>query len=183
MGEKNIINMTQRSAVPETKGKKHSTVFYFDTFGKQRENRKRKNKHMKKPGRRRTSKGYVYTIEVLIALTIIFLAIIFVFRFTQPPLQGEIPIIKRYGFEALEYLDQQDDLRKWVNGYEEDNLESALEGILPANVKFEAEICKNTCISANVPNSVNVVTVDYYVETYQNYYLDRKVRLWLWREF
>ena len=59
-------------------------------------------------------KGYIYTLEALIAISLILTSLIFLFGTapTQPEL--EISIIKQQGFEALEYLDNRDFMRNHV---------------------------------------------------------------------
>jgi len=128
-------------------------------------------------------KGYVYTLEVLLAMALIFVTLIFIFRISPPSLQGDIPIIKRYGLEGLEYLEQTNDLRLWVSTGNETAIKDALTQLMPSNIKFQLDICKDSCSGGGIPTTVNVIVTDYYVTTYNGDYLDRKIHLWLWRQF
>ncbi len=127
------------------------------------------------------NKGYVYTLEVLIAVSVIFVSLVFLFR--NPPTKPdlEIPLMKRQGFEALDYLMQKDDIRELVSNGNESLLESRLKEALTA-VQFDIDICNYTCSETNVPANQTAIAIDYYVSGYRNSYFGKKVRLWLWKK-
>jgi len=129
---------------------------------------------------RKTIKGYLYTFEVLIAVSIFILA--FVFMYKTAPLKSnmEISIIKQEGFDALDYMNNNDDLPRLVNENNEQAIEDMLQSILPPEIFFETEICTSDCNKANVPANMTVISVDYYVSGYKNQYAGKKVKLWLW---
>ncbi|GEM_PF-3690217 len=135
---------------------------------------------MKTTEKRQRQKGFVYTLEVLLAVGLIFLTLVYLFRFSPPTPQHGLTIIKRSGIEALEFMDQNYDLRKWVSEFNEAQVESTLNTLLPNNIKFESEICTTECSAAGVNTKKSVVAVDYYVIAYRDQYLGQKVRLWLW---
>jgi len=136
---------------------------------------------MKTGKKRRRQKGFVYTLEVLLSVGIIFLTLVYLFRFSPPTPQHDLTIIKRSGMEALEFMDQRYDLRKWVSEFNEAQVESTLNTLLPNNIKFESEICSNECSAAGVNTKKSVVAVDYYVTAYRDQHLGMKIRLWLWK--
>ena len=132
-------------------------------------------------GDKMRKKGYLYTLEVFIALSMIFLTLVFVFR--NPPLRPELEIslIKQQGFEVLEYLDYKGVLRQYVSNSDEVSIENSLSSLLSSNIAYETEICASSCLDSNVPVNETVIAVDYYIAGYRDAYLGKKVRLWMWR--
>jgi len=130
---------------------------------------------------KQTKKGYIYTLEVFIAISMIFLTLVFVFRNPPQRPELEISLIKQQGFEALEYLDNKGVLRQYVSSSDEFSIENSLSGILSANMAYETEICSSSCLDSNIPVNETVVAVDYYIAGYRDAYLGKKVRLWMWR--
>jgi hypothetical protein len=128
----------------------------------------------------RKSRGYLYSIEVLLAVSAIFLALFFLFRAPAPEPDIEMAIVKQQGFYALEYLSSHDILEKYVADNNELAIERTLSDILSQNINFETEICRQNCDQTNVPANTTVIAVDYYVSAYKNIYLGKKLRLWLW---
>lgn len=131
--------------------------------------------------RERGHKGAIYTLEALLVVGTVFFVLAYLFRFSPPTSQTDLPLIKRQGFEALEYMDQYYDLKKLVSDGNEAPIENTLETLLPASIKFETEICTNPCNAVGVSTKKSVVAVDYYVMTYRDQYVGKKLRLWLWR--
>jgi hypothetical protein len=128
-----------------------------------------------------SKKGYMYTLEVLLALSLIFVAIVYLFSQPTDKPELEISIIKMQGFQALKYLDEKGVLRKYVSDDDEKGIEKELKDILIKNIKFETEICVTTCSTRNVPSGQAIISVTYYVSGYRNTYDAKKVRLYMWR--
>lgn len=135
---------------------------------------------MRMNAKRKNKKGFVYMLEVLLAMSIIFITLAFVFRFSQPVSESQLPIMRRAGMEAMEFMDQYHELRKWVSESNEAKIESTLNDVLPNNIKFETEICTDQCNAAGANTKKSVVAIDYYVMTYRDEYLGKKIRVWLW---
>ena len=130
---------------------------------KGKENRKRKTVGFL------SSKGYIYTLEVIIAIPIILLSLIFIFG--TPPVKPELEIslIKQQGFNALEYLDQKDLLRQLSDA----EIENQLRALLPDNIQLS--------LGGELPDKT-VIAVDYYISGYKGKYIGKKITLWLWEE-
>ena len=128
-------------------------------------------------------KGYIYTLEVLIAISIIFISMVSVFRIAPTKPETEISIIKQNGFDALFYLDQEGLLSEMVAKDNETGIENHLKTILPENVRFEIDICSVECDVLNLPVKETIMAVDYYIGGYRETYVGKKVRLFLWRKF
>ena len=131
----------------------------------------------------RMKKGYLYTLEVLIACSILFITFVYIFRLPPTEPELEISIIKQFGFEALQYLDGKGDLRGLIADGNESVIESQLRGILLGNIHFETEICKTTCDQRNVPVNETIVAMNYYTSGYKGIYEPQKLRLWMWRKY
>lgn len=125
-------------------------------------------------------KGYVYTLEMLIALSFILVTVFAVMR--EPPGKPdfETGLIKREGFEALDYLNARGSLREWAASGNASALEGELAGVLPKSLAAKALFCTSPC-RMQVPENATVVSVDYYIAGYRDAYLGTKVKLWMWR--
>ncbi|MBI2579541.1 MAG: hypothetical protein HYW27_01430 [Candidatus Aenigmarchaeota archaeon] len=127
-------------------------------------------------------KGFVYTLEVLVAVGIVVVVAVAVFRSFPEKTQTDIATLKVQGFHALKYLDDTEVIRKYISGNNESVIENELKAILPSTINFEAEICGTSCSSLNVPENKDVVSIDYYVAGYRSEYLERRIKLWLWKK-
>jgi hypothetical protein len=133
---------------------------------------------------RHSSKGYIYTLEVLVAVSIILITIVLVFSTTPEEAETELAIMKQSAYDALYYLDKSDDLRRIVSTEGVKQLEKNLTDILPKNIKFDVIICQATCTAGSqVPSNRPVVVMDYYISGYQEMFINKKVRLWAWARF
>ncbi len=126
-------------------------------------------------------KGFIYSLEALIVIGIIFFLLAYLFRYAPQTSQTDIAVMKIYGMNALEYLDDSGELAKFVSQYDEADLEKRLSSILPGSMKFETEICGKVCSQAGVPERQSVAAVDYYVTAYRGEYIGQRVRMWMWR--
>ena len=151
----------------------------------------RQNRNQKEVGRlpfrlslfEKGSKGYIYSLEVLIAISIILVAMVFLFRYAPTKPEIEISILKQQGFDILEYMNNEGTLREYVFNNNETELEAYLAVLLPKNIYFETDICSVSCERTNVPNNETVISIDYYVSGYKEHYIGKKVRLWIWRKY
>lgn len=128
-------------------------------------------------------KGYLYTLEVLVAISLVFGALFFIYRSPPPKPDFQTSLIKQGGFEAIRYLDERGDLRKYVNQSNETAVEDALESILPKSVGFEVSICGLSCDTEGIPSNRTTIAVDYYVSGYRNIFDPKRVRIYLWEEY
>lgn len=129
------------------------------------------------------SKGYVYTLEAMIAIALIFVTLIFVFSSSPEQPETSLAIMKQNVYDALVYLDQSDDLRNATSTGSVSAIESNLSKLLPASIKYDTIVCTTSCNSSELPANRTIVTVDYYISGYQDKYVGRKVRIWIWRRF
>ncbi len=131
-------------------------------------------------------KGYIYTLEVMLAIALVTGTMIFIFNIIPQTKQSNIVVIKSSGYNALEYLDATDDLRYLVSEQKSTkDLSKNLSAILPVNLDFKVEICSLTeeCDTKKVPTNRTVVGIDYYVSGYNEKFVNKKVRLLLWEKY
>jgi hypothetical protein len=126
-------------------------------------------------------KGFIYTLEALVVIGVVFFSLFYLFRYAPQTPQTDIAVMKKYGIDALAYVDSTGELRSFVSQYNEAEIEKRLSQIMPGSVKFETEICGKLCSTVGVPTRQSVVTVDYYVSAYRNEYMGQRVRMWMWR--
>lgn len=131
----------------------------------------------------RPNKGYVYTLETMLATATIFAALILIFATVPEEAEINLAVIKQTGYDALFYMDQNDELRKAVSKGSLSAINSNLSKILPPSVNFDTSICTISCNSTKIPENRTIVTVDYYIGGYREIYINRKVRLWMWEKF
>lgn len=132
---------------------------------------------------RHNRKGYLYTLEVLVAVSIMLTTIVFLFRSLPQKPEIELSLIRKQGFEALEYLDNKGDLKNLTFGGNESVIESSLRSILEKNIELEIEICKITCEELNIPSRETIVLINYYISGYRDTYDAKKLQLYLWRKY
>jgi len=125
-------------------------------------------------------KGYIYIIEVLIAISIMLSAILFIFGTTADAPDSVDVVIGQTGIDALKYLDNKGDLRAYAYNGNEAGLEDALSPLISDNIAFETEICTASCDTTNVTGTRTVITFDYFISGYKDSYVGKRVRLWLW---
>jgi hypothetical protein len=125
-------------------------------------------------------KGYIYTIEVMLAVVTILFMIVVVFSNTPEQPETALVLIKQNGYDALHYMDQSGMLRGLVSRNLTNMTRGNISLLLPASIAFDVDICSTACSSANLPSNRTVVAVDYYIGAYMNSYVGKKVRLWMW---
>ena len=128
-------------------------------------------------------KGYVYTLEVMLAVSLIFVTLILVFSSSPEEAETSLGIMKQNGYDALFYLDMTGDLRNAVSRGAVSEIDANLTDILPKNLKFDTNICTTSCNSTELPANSTIVTVDYYISGYRGEYIGKRVRMWMWRKF
>ena len=147
-----------------------------------KENAQKQNRRKRSDGGEQAMKGYLYTVEVLIAISLVMITFVLVFQSVPTKPNLETSLVKQQGYDALKYLDNRGLLRFYVHEDSEADIESQLSQVLVSSIKFEAQVCDYWCNSTNIPASDTVVAVDYYVSGYMDYYSGKKVRLWMWTE-
>ncbi len=126
-------------------------------------------------------KGYIYTLEMFIAISLIFGSVIFVFSSPADKPEAELNVIQQSCWEALKYMDEKGDLRKFANQSNESAIESSLEQIISKSIGFEAKICRPSCSTSGVPANQTIIAIDYYLAGYRNIYNASKVRIYAWK--
>ncbi len=128
------------------------------------------------------SKGYVYTIEVFLAISLVLITLVFLYRTPPEKPQLEISVMKLQGMHTLEYLDKKDDLRKFAVTANESDIERRLNDTIIRAIDFEIDICTITCNETGVPRNKSVVSVDYYIAGYRERHNVTKIKMWMWRK-
>lgn len=126
-------------------------------------------------------KGYLYTLEMLIAVSLIFGSIIFVFSTPVDKPDIEINMIKQSSFDALKYLDEKGILRKLATGGNSSEIDIILESSIPKSIFFKSVICQPICNIVEIPENQTVILTDYFISGYRTIYMPEKVRLYAWK--
>lgn len=127
-------------------------------------------------------KGYVYTIEAGIAISVIVIAVVLVLNSQQAAQPLSVPLIKQQAYEALEYLDNKGDLKLLIYSEDADEIENRLRALLPPTISIDADVCMTEC-SGTLPAGQTVISVDYYISGYRDNFGFKKLRVWMWGKF
>lgn len=132
---------------------------------------------------RHCSKGYVYTLEVMLAVATIMATLVLMFGTAPEEPEAQLAVIKQTGYDALFYMDQTDELRDAVSRGALGEIDSNLTKMLPSSIKFDTNICTTSCNSTELPENRTIVTADYYISGYKDQFINKKLRLWMWEKF
>ncbi len=153
---------------------------YFSIYGKKTKKKRKANDV--RSSSFTLSKGYVYTLEVFLAVSLVLVTLVFLYRTPPEKPQLEISIMKLQGMHALEYLDKKDDLREFIGTANESDIERRLNDTIVRRIDFEIDICTITCNETGVPRNKSVISVDYYIAGYRETINITKIKLWMWRK-
>jgi hypothetical protein len=128
-------------------------------------------------------KGYVYTLEVMLAVALIIVTVVFIFGVGNSESETDVALMKQTGYDALFYLDQSGELRDSMSRGALTEINANLTFLLPVTVNFDTNICQGNCVSSILPENRTIAIVDYYVSASKERYIERKLRLWIWRKF
>lgn len=128
-------------------------------------------------------KGYLYTLEVMVAVSIIFVAFMFVYR-TPPTIpETSLTLIKQQGYYALKNLDESGELRMFADESDYASIKQRLNIMLPKTVYYDFDICSSSCYMYNIPVNRTITTVQYYISGYKDHYEGKKIMLWMWGRY
>jgi len=116
-------------------------------------------------------KGVMHTLEVVIALAMITVAVIGLFKPLQPA--DDSAMLTRTGYAALQYLEDADVLRPAMAAKDTASIRTALQPLIG---NFELEICDPDCTGTARQSAV---AIDYFVSGSGNY-APVHLKLYLW---
>jgi hypothetical protein len=126
-------------------------------------------------------RGYIYTLEILIAISVIFITMIFVFKTPSVKPELETNLIKQQGTAAIAFLEQQN-LRALATNGNETGIKTLLDEVISDNIDFDVKICNNECSNVLLPENKTIIIIDHFNTGYSNVYNTTKLRLWLWEK-
>ncbi|MFH1630880.1 MAG: hypothetical protein ABIA21_01495 [Candidatus Aenigmatarchaeota archaeon] len=121
------------------------------------------------------SKGLLHTLEAIIAVSIILLALAFLLRGASYGSSDDG--LYDEGFRALEYLDDYGSLRLHVIDNDVLSIKNDLKLVLYRD--FDVLICGD-CSMQNIASGRSVTAVEYYVSGDRDVYSPKKVVLYIW---
>lgn len=124
-------------------------------------------------------KGYIYTLEVLMAVSIIFLTMVFVFKMPKLTPDTSSLLLKQKTEDSLKVLDSDGILRKLVSENNEESLRGNLTSLFQPGIGFESRICRSYCEAPLLPDGKTVTHVVYYLTGHEEYDY-ASVHVWLW---
>jgi len=125
-------------------------------------------------------RGYLYTLEVLVAIASVLVTVVLAFRFAPAKPEVENSIMKTFGYSALEYLDAGK-LREWVYEQNVQAIKSNISQVLPNSLRFDVAICSPFCTEVDLPRDRSVVVVNKYFSGFNRTYGFRELKLYLWK--
>jgi hypothetical protein len=128
-------------------------------------------------------KGYIYTLEVMLAISII-VGSLFLIMGNVNTQQNYIPTsMSRQVMDALKYMDMKGELRQYVSTDDDVSVETNMTSLLPDTIKFEVDICAINCVSTAVPSDQTVISLDYFISGYKDSYFGKRVHVWIWEKY
>jgi len=124
-------------------------------------------------------KAYLYTIELMITLSIVFLIITFVFN--APSFRPDFGknVIKKSIINSAEYMYYNDELRKFMENNNESLVEARIIQMVPDTITIEVS---DNCDTANLPQFLDVYRVKYYIAGYQERYFFKRICISGWEQ-
>jgi len=119
-------------------------------------------------------KGYMYTLEVLIAISIVFISLVFLFRSSPSIPNTDTSLVKTQIYDLLDY--RSDFVREKVSQNDEQAIEQMLKEFNDA-LSYKVKICSIGSCTAQLPDNVTITAMDYYVFADGN---GKKLRIWVW---
>jgi len=106
-------------------------------------------------------KGVSFTLEAVIAGTIIIASLLFFFK-PQVPQESYTYIVQERGYYCLKSLDDENRLRQYATNDDATTIENNLVDCLtPLN--YTVQICRNTCTSTTLPENKEIIVSKYYI--------------------
>lgn len=121
-------------------------------------------------------KGYIQTLEAVIAAIIILSALVYIFS-----LRATIPENSLYpnAYSCLKSLDDNGKLRYYAYNSLEDSLRNELRNCLPPLAEFNVRICKTNDCSYEVPQNKTVALTSYLISGDVEFQ-PNLINLWVW---
>ncbi len=124
-------------------------------------------------------RAYLYTLEVLIALSAVFIVIVLAMKFAPTKPNVEVSLLQLKLDEAIDYLESTGRLRNLVYAEKDAELESEIEELLENLYEVEVVICTTSCSLPKLPNT-NVAEVTRYFATNDSSYSFKKLLVYAW---
>lgn len=120
-------------------------------------------------------KGYVYSLEAVIAASLLLGAILFIYPYQPPSFSSDISEI---GYSCLTDMNNRGMLSKLAVQNNEQELKAGLRTCIPESIGFESRICSTDECSADVPSG-EIYSISYFDSGYDKIE-PRMIRLWMW---
>ncbi|MBI4017341.1 MAG: hypothetical protein HY366_00135 [Candidatus Aenigmarchaeota archaeon] len=108
-------------------------------------------------------KGMSYSLEALIAITIVLVALVTVFNQLPPPQRQGLSFAEKNGLTCLRSLDQEGRLRADAVTQNTSSIRQNLVGCIRGTFNHTVQVCKNTCTAPALDRDQDVVSAKYYV--------------------
>ena len=124
-------------------------------------------------------RAYLYTLEVLIALSAVFLILVLTMKFAPTKPNVEASLLQLKLDEAVDYLESAHRLRALVYAGKGAELEDEIEKLLENLYEVRVVICTTSCSLPELPNS-DVAEVTRYFATNDSSYSFKKLLVYAW---
>lgn len=129
-------------------------------------------------------KGAIYTLEAVIAIAIIFFAVVVIFRNSSPSLQFQALNYRVKIYDGLKMLEESGKLRKHVVDDDTDSIKSELSRHIPGFLSYEVVLFNETSNVTNFHQTIkdqsNVIAVSYIIAGDVDEYEPREVKVFAW---
>ncbi len=123
-------------------------------------------------------KGFMYTLEAMIAALIILSALVTVYSFSRQQENFDSAIIKEKGYSCVKDLDSGGILRYYALSNDSSGMRGYFQNCLPRSLNFSVSFCR--ACAAGLPGNKTIVSVNYLVAGEGATFQPTSINLFLW---
>jgi hypothetical protein len=124
-------------------------------------------------------KGITKVLESVIAILMVLVIYVTVFSTSIVPSDFESVNIQLKAFNALQSLDQNNELRVYALQNDATTISNKLVDFLPSNINYLVNICGSNC-TAPVINSTRTFSISYMISGYYGNFNPKQVIVYMW---
>lgn len=113
-------------------------------------------------------KGISYSLEALIAISIVVTSLIFVFSGLAAPQRAGLAFAEENAFSCLRSLDAEGKLRPDASASNTNNINNNVRGCVRGSFNHTTQVCKGTCTSVTIDRDKDTVSAKYYLAGYNS---------------
>jgi hypothetical protein len=123
-------------------------------------------------------KGFMYTLEAMIAALIILSALVTVYSFSRQQENFGSAAIKEKGYSCIKDMDSRGILRHYALSNDSAGIRGYFQGCLPRTLNFSVSFCASC--AAGLPGNMTIESVNYLIAGEGATFQPTSISLFLW---